>query len=121
MWEGLDHHQARDLKGLPDCRTLLGRPGTACWSSGLLRRPWSLFLLSPRGIWTEDDTRSKNRPEVSSEASPEVKLWLGRKKEHGQLAEAGMSKHSTSPWDWNLEYSTLQGQRDFYNFILGWL
>lgn len=80
MWQELDHHLARDLKGLPDCRTLLGSPGTACQSSALLRRPWTLFLLSPRETWTQGDTRSKNRSEFSSEASPEVELWLGRKK-----------------------------------------
>lgn len=51
MWEGLSYHQARILKGLPDYRILLGRPGTACWSSALLRKPWSLFLLFPRGTW----------------------------------------------------------------------
>lgn len=29
MWERLGSRQARDLKGFPDYRTLLGRPGTA--------------------------------------------------------------------------------------------
>lgn len=39
-----------------------------------------LPAVPARGTWTEGDTRSKNRSEVSSEASPEVELWLGRKK-----------------------------------------
>lgn len=105
MWEGLGHHQARDLKGLPDYRSLLGRPGIARWSSALLRRPWSLFLLSSKETWTEGETRSKNRSEVSAEASPEVELWLGRKRAcltRMAPAEDGMSKHSTSLWNWNV-------------------
>lgn len=112
MWEGLGHHQARDLKGLPDYRSLLGRPGIARWSSALLRRPWSLFLLSSRETWTEGETRSKNRSEVSAEASPEVELWLGRKK--GMPDQNGTSRRwneQTQHLPMELECSTLQGQQ----------
>lgn len=106
MWERLGCRQARDLKGFPDYRTLLGRPGTA-----LLELTPAQKDLVPLPAVSEGNLARQREPGLRAISGARTGLrsalrlalrlscsWAEKRAYPTRmaLAEAGMSKHSTS-------------------------